>query len=397
MNTTNYSNSNINMNGIVPLYLKILASIFYIFSIILGIGGNTLVLLVVIHFRRIKNVTNFFILSLAISDLIFIILCVPSTYVTAYLIQYWPFSNILCVFLNYMQNVSVTLVVYTLIWMTLDKFLALVRPLKQQRLTIKASKYLILLTWLFSLFISLPIALFTKLVYNTNTNINNNINNNNNNLTNNIIEQLPQCLEMWPDHLANYTQIYNLFLLFAQYFIPLLILSFCYIKIGLVLKRLRAPGEIIESRDAVMLKSRKKMLKMCFILVLSFVVSWAPMQFITVIRFFDDSLTMDPYFGDIFFICHSIAVSRSFMNPFIYAWTNAKFRLGFKYFLCYLCIKKKTSSSLLLASSTNHHNNQQQQHNNNNNRFEETINLKTFKKSFNNNNNNNNNIVKYYI
>ena len=82
----------------------------------------------------------------------------------------------------------------------------------------------------------MPIALFTKLVYNTNTNIiiniNNNNNNNNNKLTKNIIEQLPQCLEMWPDHLANYTQIYNLFLLFAQYFIPLLILSFCYIKIG---------------------------------------------------------------------------------------------------------------------------------------------------------------------
>ncbi len=57
---------------------------------------------------------------------------------------------------------------------------------------------------------------------------------------------------MWPDHLANYTQIYNLFILFAQYFIPLLILSFCYIKIGLVLKR-------FVSRDAVMLKSRKKM------------------------------------------------------------------------------------------------------------------------------------------
>lgn len=62
------------VSGVVPLYLKILASIFYTFSIVLGIGGNTLVLLIVIHFRRIRNVTNFFILSLAISDLIFIIL-----------------------------------------------------------------------------------------------------------------------------------------------------------------------------------------------------------------------------------------------------------------------------------------------------------------------------------
>lgn len=60
--------------GVVPLYLKILASIFYSISIVLGVGGNTLVVLVVIHFRRIRNVTNFFILSLAISDLIFVLL-----------------------------------------------------------------------------------------------------------------------------------------------------------------------------------------------------------------------------------------------------------------------------------------------------------------------------------
>ena len=60
--------------GVVPLYLKILASIFYSLSIVLGVGGNTLVVLVVIYFRRIRNVTNFFILSLAISDLIFVLL-----------------------------------------------------------------------------------------------------------------------------------------------------------------------------------------------------------------------------------------------------------------------------------------------------------------------------------
>lgn len=252
------------VSGVVPLYLKILASIFYTFSIVLGVGGNTLVLLVVIHFRRIRNVTNFFILSLAISDLIFVILCVPSTYITAYLIQYWPFSNLLCVFLNYMQNVSVTLVVYTLIWITLDKFIALVRPLKQQRLNIKACKLLIMFTWLFSLFISLPIALFTQLVYPPSFNLTQ-LNDTHMSLDptfESIDQQHPQCLENWPSHLANYTQLYNFFLLFTQYFLPLVVLTFCYIKIGIVLYRAKAPGESIESRDLLMLKSRKKVIEL---------------------------------------------------------------------------------------------------------------------------------------
>jgi neuropeptide Y receptor len=82
----------------VPLYLKILASIFYMISMILGVGGNTFVLLIFIYYQRTKSVTQFFIINLAISDLIFAILCIPSTYITAYMIQYWPFSEFLCIF-----------------------------------------------------------------------------------------------------------------------------------------------------------------------------------------------------------------------------------------------------------------------------------------------------------
>lgn len=111
-------------------YLKILASVFYPIAMILGIGGNTLVLLVIIFLPFTKSVTTFFIVNLAISDLIFALLCIPSTFITAYLFQYWPFSGFTCVFFNYMQNVSVTLTVYTLIWITIDKFWGLVKPLK---------------------------------------------------------------------------------------------------------------------------------------------------------------------------------------------------------------------------------------------------------------------------
>ena len=131
----------------LSLYLKILASVFYPIAMILGIGGNTLVLLIIVFLRFTKSVTTFFIINLAISDLIFALLCIPITFVTAYLFQYWPFSSFMCVFFNYMQNVSVTLTVYTLIWITIDKFWGLVKPLKL-RMGIKVSMLIITLVYL---------------------------------------------------------------------------------------------------------------------------------------------------------------------------------------------------------------------------------------------------------
>lgn len=312
-------------SNLVPLYLQILASIFYTTSMILAIGGNLLVLLIVFSYKHTINVNNFFIMNLAVSDLIFALLCIPSTFITAYLIQYWPFSNFLCIFFNYMQTVSVTLTVYTLILITIDKYSAVVRPLKL-RMSISMCKFLILLSWLFSLFISAPIALFTK-VSSTSSD----------NSTSNDLVQLPQCIESWPNDFLHLAQVYNVFLLLIQYFIPLLILTVCYARIGLVLRRNKAPGESIEKRDAKMSQSKKRVLKMCFVMVLTFMIFWAPLQFLNVYRFYDEQIAYSKYFGDIFFVCHLFAVSRSFINPFIYAWIHKHYRDGFTYFMSCAC------------------------------------------------------------
>jgi neuropeptide Y receptor len=249
----------------VPLYLKILASIFYIISMVLGVGGNTLVLLIFIYYQRTKSVTQFFIINLAISDLIFAILCIPSTYITAYMIQYWPFSGFFCIFLNYMQNVSVTLTVYTLIWLTLDKFWALVKPLKV-RMSIKVCKSLIGLSWLFSLFVSLPIALVTRLTYqtlNSSSSLGPNMTMDQFESTATLNDEvgLPQCGEHWPEKIEHLANAYNISLTFIQYFLPLVFVSFCYAKIGTVLRKQQAPGESIHNRDAKMSQSKRKVSK----------------------------------------------------------------------------------------------------------------------------------------
>ena len=270
----------------VPFYLKVLASLFYNVSMVMGIGGNILVLLVVLYYQRTsKTVTSFFIINLAISDLIFAILCIPSTYITAYLIQHWPFHSFLCIFFNYMQMVSVMQTVYTLVWMTLDKYWSFVRPFRA-RMSIGVCKCLIVGSWLISGLISLPIALFTKLIQvssggggvdttdavvfvddPSSSNASHNHYNQSISELNTVatasssmfvVEQQPQCVEQWPDNYAKPAQIYNISLLVVQYFAPLIILTYWYIRISIVLRRSKAPGESMERRDAKIIKSKQQ-------------------------------------------------------------------------------------------------------------------------------------------
>ena len=54
--------------GFIPIYVIIFAT---------GILGNSLVIIAILRLKRLKSVTNIFLLSLATSDLIVIIVCVP--------------------------------------------------------------------------------------------------------------------------------------------------------------------------------------------------------------------------------------------------------------------------------------------------------------------------------
>ncbi|RNA24070.1 prolactin-releasing peptide receptor [Brachionus plicatilis] len=85
---------------------------------------------------------------------------------------------------------------------------------------------------------------------------------------------------------------------------------------------------------------------MCFMMVLTFMIFWAPLHFLNLYRFLDDSINYAEHISDIFFVCHLIAVSRSFVNPFIYAWINPKFRHGLKYFMLCYCFSETEKKKL---------------------------------------------------
>lgn len=63
--------------GDIPVEQLIPVSLTYGLTMVLGLLGNVLVIVSVAKFKKMQNVTNMFLLSLASADLLLVLICVP--------------------------------------------------------------------------------------------------------------------------------------------------------------------------------------------------------------------------------------------------------------------------------------------------------------------------------
>lgn len=78
----------------IPLYTTIL---------LLAVTGNALVILTLVQNRRMRTITNVFLLNLAVSDILLGVLCMPFTLIGT-LLRDFVFGEIMCKFLPYLQG-----------------------------------------------------------------------------------------------------------------------------------------------------------------------------------------------------------------------------------------------------------------------------------------------------
>lgn len=79
--------------------------IIFLYSVIflLAVIGNILVILTLIQSRRMRTITNLFLLNLAISDLFLGVFCMPFTLV-GMLLRDFIFGEVMCKLLPYLQG-----------------------------------------------------------------------------------------------------------------------------------------------------------------------------------------------------------------------------------------------------------------------------------------------------
>lgn len=72
----------------IPLEEVIPAGFVYVFTLLLGVVGNALVIFCIVRHKGMRSITNIFLLSLATADLMLVLICVPVKVRIIYFIHY---------------------------------------------------------------------------------------------------------------------------------------------------------------------------------------------------------------------------------------------------------------------------------------------------------------------
>lgn len=155
-NLTTFCSSDVDDDRIDEVVSKVVPIFFSLIGLT-GLLGNGLVVLVILSNPQMKSTTNMLIINLAMADLLFVIFCIPFTAVD-YMLSRWPFGDIWCKIVQYLIVVTVQASIYTLVLMSLDRFLCVVYPIASRSLRTERNAILaILILWFVILTISIPV------------------------------------------------------------------------------------------------------------------------------------------------------------------------------------------------------------------------------------------------
>ncbi|XP_042272876.1 5-hydroxytryptamine receptor 2B [Thunnus albacares] len=134
------------------------AALLIVMVIIPTIGGNILVILAVSLERKLQNATNYFLMSLAVADLLVGLLVMPIALITVLYNSGWPLPDFLCPIWLFLDVLFSTASIMHLCAISLDRYIAIKKPIQHSQYKSRAKAMVkIALVWLISICIAIPI------------------------------------------------------------------------------------------------------------------------------------------------------------------------------------------------------------------------------------------------
>ena len=265
------------MNGTQPLSCywnstaeKIGITFAYCLIFLVALAGNTVIGIIVCKTKTMRKPINFLIVNMAMSDLLVPIFLIPwdiqVLYINSWLIG-GPLGQALCKLVNFLPNVSSVVSIQSLVLIAVDRFGAVVFPLRPRVISSKLCPFFNLATWIIAMAVFPPYLFAFKLV------------------------EYPGglvCTLSWKEVFGESSSSVNYFVsvLMTFYFIPLVLIAILYIIIYIKLKSQKTPGEQSVNAGQQRQQRERNVLKMAITIVLGFAVCFLPFSIAWLLFFF---------------------------------------------------------------------------------------------------------------
>ena len=260
------------------------------------------------------------------SDLLFPIVCFP--YIVTemnfgYYILGGPVGQALCKLNYFLIDVSASLSIQSLVLIAVDRFGAVVFPLRSPLISSKQCWFFILTTWIIAVAAYIPKAMAFQLVE---------------------YQEGLVCVPKWNDvfveSLSHRNYVFSM--LVVLWYVPLVLIAILYMTVVIKLKSQNISGEGSANGREQQSRRQKNVLKMSIAIVVTFIICWLP----GTIRWFlvsyhepDSTMTASCGFHYFALIASCLAHFNSAINPCISFIFSGNYRQGLKnlsrcFFVC---------------------------------------------------------------
>ena len=278
-----------------------------------SLARNIVIGIIVYKTKAMRKPINFLIINMAMSDLLLPMFSIPREiqllYTNSWLIG-GSLGQTLCKLVTFFSSISFTVSIQSLVLIAVDRFGAVVYPLRAPLISSKRCPFFILATWIVAMTINSPYLFALKLV------------------------EYPEgfsCSLRWKEAFgeSSFHENYAVSLSVIFLFIPLLLITIIYIIICRKLKSQKIPGEQSANAGQQLQQREGNVLKMSIAIVLGFAVCMLPLVIYWFLDFFvSDKLScVFRYFSLVAFFTTRLNCS---MNPCMCFIFSRNYRRGLK-------------------------------------------------------------------
>ncbi|XP_048851834.1 melatonin receptor type 1A-A [Brienomyrus brachyistius] len=292
-----------------PPWVTTTLGCFLIFTIVVDILGNLLVIFSVYRNKRLRNAGNIFVVSLAVADLVVAIYPYPLV-LTAIFQDGWSLGYVHCQVSGFLMGLSVIGSIFNITGIAVNRYCYICHSLKYDKLySDKNSLCCVLLIWLLTVAAIVPNLFVGSLRYDP---------------------RVYSCT-----FAQSASSAYTIAVVFFHFILPILVVTYCYLRIWILVIQVRRRVKP-DSRPRLSPHDIRNFVTMFAVFVL-FAVCWAPLNLIGLAVAVSPDVVSPAIPEWLFVASYFMAYFNSCLNAIVYGALNQNFRNEYRRIVVSVC------------------------------------------------------------